>query len=254
MRNVPGLIRAVTAKAAAQLIVDTALRHFLQSCVAIRNVSPLPVGKIPAQAEFQFRWMKEFWRIAKSPIHRDRIGSSARQALSFNGLVESSGDAGLFGRQHVGERFQQRNALPLDFGPSRVISFRNSRQQIEKAWQTMARCFRKIRPAEEWLLIRSQKQGQRPAAGALGEHVECRLIDLVEIGAFFAIHLDIDEMLVHHRGNFRIFETLVRHDVAPVAGRVTDGKQNRLILRAGKVSASSPQGYQSTGLSACWSR
>ena len=43
--------------------------------------------------------------------------------------------------------------------------------------------------------------------------------------------------------------------MAPVAGRVADREQDRPVLaRAPGASASSPHGYQSTGLSRCWSR
>ncbi|MCK7518512.1 MAG: hypothetical protein MZV64_12730 [Ignavibacteriales bacterium] len=52
-----------------------------------------------------------------------------------------------------------------------------------------------------------------------------------------------------------VLEGFALHDVAPVAGRVADGQEDRACPRAAAVSkASSPQGYQSTGLRACWSR
>ena len=48
---------------------------------------------------------------------------------------------------------------------------------------------------------------------------------------------------------------LALHHVAPVAGGVADRDEDRPVLARGRApSASSPHGYQSTGLSACWSR
>ena len=60
--------------------------------------------------------------------------------------------------------------------------------------------------------------------------------------------------LVHERRDVRVLEGLVRHDVAPVAGRVADRDEQRAVLPRARDSASSPHGYQSTGLSLCCSR
>src|SRR5262249_11695994 len=48
-----------------------------------------------------------------------------------------------------------------------------------------------------------------------------------------AIDLDVDEQLVHHRRRRLVLEALVRHDVAPVAGRIADRQQDRLGRRLG---------------------
>ena len=58
------------------------------------------------------------------------------------------------------------------------------------------------------------------------------LVDLVEVGAFFAIHLDVDEMLVHHGGDRFILERFMRHHMTPVAGGIADGKQDGFVLLA----------------------
>jgi len=39
------------------------------------------------------------------------------------------------------------------------------------------------------------------------------LVDLVEVGPLLAIDLDVDEEPVHHLGDARVLEALVRHDV-----------------------------------------
>ncbi len=60
----------------------------------------------------------------------------------------------------------------------------------------------------------------------------CILVDLVEIGTLFAVHLDIDEVFVHHGGDGFILERFVRHHMAPVAGGIADGKQDGFVLIA----------------------
>src|ERR1700683_5111415 len=77
------------------------------------------------------------------------------------------------------------------------------------------------------------------------------LIDFVQIRPLFAIDLDVDEPAVHQCGGRGVFEGFVRHDVAPVAGRITPRQENRLVPPLPRGDGSSPQGYQSTGLSAC---
>ena len=59
------------------------------------------------------------------------------------------------------------------------------------------------------------------------------LVDPVHVGALLAIHLHVDEQPVHQRGGGRILEGLVRHHVAPVAGRIADGEQDGPTALAG---------------------
>jgi hypothetical protein len=55
---------------------------------------------------------------------------------------------------------------------------------------------------------------------------------LVHIGALFAVDLDADKMVVEKRGDGGRLERFVFHHMAPVAGRVTDREEDRLVLRA----------------------
>src|SRR5258706_1971713 len=56
--------------------------------------------------------------------------------------------------------------------------------------------------------------------------------DLVMNRLFLAVHLDVDEQAIHHLRHRRVLEGLVRHHVAPMAGGVADGEENRLVLLA----------------------
>ena len=53
---------------------------------------------------------------------------------------------------------------------------------------------------------------------------------------------------------WRVLEGLALHDMAPVAGAVADGEEDRDPAAACSAKASGPQGNHSTGLFACWSR
>ena len=59
-----------------------------------------------------------------------------------------------------------------------------------------------------------------------------RHVQVVDVRPFLAVHLDVDEPLVHQRRGFRVLERFVRHHVAPVAGGVADRQQDRFLLRS----------------------
>ena len=69
------------------------------------------------------------------------------------------------------------------------------------------------------------KAGQNAlqAARLLAQMMQRAHVDLVDVGPLLAIDLDADEQLVHHVGNASVLETLVRHDVTPVARGIADG-------------------------------
>ncbi len=88
---------------------------------------------------------------------------------------------------------------------------------------------REVRAAEERLQVRGQEHAQRPAAGP-GHGLHRGHVHVVDVGALLAIHLDGHEVAVQSLGERRILERLVGHDVAPMAGGVADGQEDRPIL------------------------
>jgi len=75
------------------------------------------------------------------------------------------------------------------------------------------------------LTARSQEDGKWPPSPPRkrldGSHVH-----RVDVGPLLPIHLYIDEALIHELSRVRIDERLALHDMAPVAGRVSDGKED----------------------------
>ena len=92
-------------------------------------------------------------------------------------------------------------------------------------------CFRKVRSAVERHALGREKHRHRPAAVA-GHRLNGLHVDPVEIGPLLAIDLDADESLVHQRGRGVVLERFVFHHVAPMARRVADAQQDRLVLAA----------------------
>ena len=75
--------------------------------------------------------------------------------------------------------------------------------------------------------VRKTVSGQPPLPVSATHRVH---VDPVHVGPLLAVDLDVDEALVHQRRDLRVLERLVRHHVAPVAGRVADREQDRLVL------------------------
>jgi hypothetical protein len=89
-----------------------------------------------------------------------------------------------------------------------------------------------VGPAVEGASVGCEEHVQRPASLA-GEELHGRHVDLVEIGPLLPVHLDGDEPVVEERCRHRVLERLPLHDVAPVAGRVADGEEDRPVQQAG---------------------
>ena len=230
MRDQPVLIHAVAAKAAAELVVDSALRHFLerkqhqfaQARIAVRTGTP--------QAEREFVGMRKFRRTAQTPMHFVEARAQIRGGSSYRRRAQRD-IAGRRGQRAVHE-LEQGFVLLVDLCALAAIDLRDLLKQRTESGQAVARGFWKVSAAEERFLFGREKHGQRPAAGALGKHVVRGLVDLVEIGTLLAIHLDVHEQPVHGGRNLRVLEGLVCHHMAPVAGGVADRKQDRLVLLA----------------------
>ncbi len=104
-------------------------------------------------------------------------------------------------------------------------------EQLPEARQPVPRLGRVVRPAEERLALGRQEDRHRPAP-VPAQRDDRVHVDGVDVGALLAVDLDVDEALVHHLGGLAVLERLVLHHVAPVARRVADREQDRLVLLA----------------------
>ena len=103
-------------------------------------------------------------------------------------------------RRQVAEDIHERVVLRAQLLALRVVVLRHALEDGGEGGHAVTRLVRKIRAAEEGLVIVvRQEHGQRPAAATLREHLVRKLVDLVEVGALFAIDLDVDEQPVHER-------------------------------------------------------
>ena len=113
-------------------------------------------------------------------------------------------------RPHVGDRVHD----PREAGHAAAVGRREVRAAVERA------------------AVGREEHGHRPAALA-GERLHRVHVDGVDVGPLLAVDLHVHEQPVHRRGDVGVLERLVRHHVAPVARRVADRQQDRLVLGRG---------------------
>jgi len=88
---------------------------------------------------------------------------------------------------------------------------------------------RKICTREERPSIRETEDIERPATLLL-QHLNDIHVEIINVRALFTVHLDVDKVLIHDFGDVLVVKALASHDVAPVAGRVADGNEDRFVL------------------------
>ncbi|KKL07536.1 hypothetical protein LCGC14_2585030, partial [marine sediment metagenome] len=86
-----------------------------------------------------------------------------------------------------------------------------------------------------------QPQRVGPPAAA-GHQLRGGHVDRVHVRALFTVHLDGDEVLIQDAGNGFVLERLPLHNVAPVAGGIAHGQEDRLAFFLGGGERLGPPG------------
>ena len=214
VRNAPVGIGRVAIETATEVIEQATGGHRAQADFDQRRMIN--------QQQLKRLWMGELRRAAEAAVLSiEALGQMQDRARHERGfetalLIRACGQRGLEPAQHA---VLELGHLCAMF----AIGARHSCQHIGETRPPVTRGVREIGAAEiRHLILRGEEHGQRPAAVGLREQLVGGLIDLVEVGAFFAIDLDVDEQAVHERGDGRIGEGLVGHHMAPMAGRIAD--------------------------------
>ena len=166
-------------------------------------------------------------RAEAAPLRVDQLAQPPHRASQTSDSV--SGSARRRGRGGLLERLDQHLRPLRHVARAARVEPRHRDEHLPERRQPVPRLGREVRAAEERLALGSQEDRQRPAAVAGHRHHRVH-VDRVHVGPLLAIDLDVDEALVHQRRRLLVLERLVRHHVAPVAGRVADREQDRLVL------------------------
>jgi len=218
VRHQPLPVHRIAMEAAADLIVHAAAGHLGQGEVGhvlrLHDARALPV----AQEEFPVHGLGKLGRAPRASLPRVELARQslvgrAPEPLALAHLLEE-----LLARLH-------------HVAPPRPVGLGHSLEQTGKGGHAVAILGGKVGAAVEGHAVRSEEDGHRPAA-VPGHGLDGLHVDLVHVGALFAVHLDVHEELVHEGGGVLVLEGLALHDVAPVAGGIADGQQHGLVLGA----------------------
>ncbi len=228
MRRQPFLIGRIARKAAAEMIIDAALAHVIESDDHGVEIGTLRGSEIGAPEQLKDRGLRKFRRLADAAMERiDLAGQALGDAVDH---VHRDGIAAFRLREPV-QGLAQRLDVLGDLVGLATMGFGDAAEHVLEAGAAVARGWRKIGAAPERLAIGREEHGQGPAAG-FAEELEGRLIDGVDIRPLFAIDLDVDEELIHHPRGLGILEAFMGHHMAPMAGGIADRQQDRLACRA----------------------
>ena len=231
MRHQPFLVDRIAREAAAEVIVDAAVRHALEReldhLIEARVVAP----HAGAPQHFKHGALRKFRRAAEAAVHRieharDRGRGGVELAHADRHLV--------VGARRFGEPRHQGLAVLLDLLRLVAEESRDLAQYIDEGGPAEARRLRKIGAAPHRLAGGREEHGERPTA-LLAQVMHRRHVDLIDVGPLLAVDLDVDEQVVHHARGVVVLEALVRHHVAPVAGGVADRQQDRLVGALGLI-------------------
>ena len=226
----PGLVDRVAGEAAADLVVDAAVGHRVE-----RHLHH--VLRAVRQQQLERRRGRELGRSAEPAVAR--VGHHAQAA---DGGADEVGAEQLGGGLEAADRPElvansgRRGADPL---PLRGPGLHNRLHHHAEAGHPMARLGREVRAAVEGHALGVEEDGHGPAAVA-GHPLHRLHVDRVQVGAFLAVDLDADEVLVHVGRGLCVLERLALHHMAPVTGRVADRKQDRLLLALGALQRLRP--------------
>ncbi len=219
-------------ESAAELIVHPALGHFAQRQERhVERFGILRAGVV-AQQEVEDGGPRELGRAAEAAALGIERAPEDREAAVQQPLV--------YGRRAGARRREARILRELLYGVAGRVHYPAAigrprrgdlRQDGSETGMAVARLRREVRAAEKRLQAGGQPHRHRPAAAAGGGLHE-RHVDVVHVGALFAIHFDGHVVAVQQLRDTLVLEGLPFHDVVPVAGGVADGKKDGLVLAA----------------------
>ena len=234
VRDEPDRVGRVPVEAAAQLVVDAAVGHLLEVEAGDRLGLGVAAGH-PAEQELDGHRLRELRGAAPAAV--DPVEAAVDPG---RGLVEERTRRVVGGRAGVDalllhERRDQPRPRRFELVALLAPGARDALEHLAEGRHPVARLVRVVGAAVERPAVGRQEDRHRPAA-LPGHRLDGAHVQLVEVGALLAVHLDRHEVVVHVGRGRRVLERLALHDVAPVAGGVADREEDRPIeqLRAGE--------------------
>ena len=227
VRHEPAGVRRVPVDAVPELVVDPPAPDRLEGPLDHLERTRLARAAPAPEQEEQVVRRRELRRVPEPAV--DRV------ELEDQGLVGPLDRPGVhLALRRRGGRLRERGRHLLGRLDERAAPLaphlRDPRDELAHPRRSEPGLLREIGPGEERAPVRGQDHGQGPAARA-GQELADGHVDLVHVGPLLAVDLDADERLVQELGDLWVLERLAGHHVAPVAGRVPDGEEDRAVER-----------------------
>ena len=217
-------------KTAAQVVVNSPVGHFRKSMG-----DPIEEGLIfrvliVAEEKLVNTCIRKFRCSTQSTVlgivgARDLFGG-------FSNDVWREITLALAGLRHSFQRGENLSHALLDVLGPFTIGLSDADEDPLKPGHSLPVLRRKIGTPVKRFALRREKDRHGPAAPA-GEHLHGIHVNLIKVGALFAIHFDADEKFIHQSGDLFVFERFTLHDMAPVTGRIPDAKKDGSIFAPG---------------------
>jgi hypothetical protein len=230
----PALVGRVAREAAAQVVVDAAALHAVERLLHRRLAGLVALQLAAPQQDLQGHGVRKLRALAEAAV-----GIVAARQQAPRGAVEQARSDSARVRAHAQPCDAADGAgdllrLGLHLAAARAVGVDHRVEHGGEAGHPVALRRREVGAGEEGALLRGEEDGEGPAAGAAHE-LHHQLVDVIEVGPLLAVDLHVDEELVHLGGDGLVLEALPLHHVAPVAGRVADAEQDRLVVAAGAL-------------------
>ena len=219
-------IDAVAVEASAQLVIEPAPRHLLAASAkeVLHSIPPLLVhpglggeeeleagggGELRCGAEAAVLGVRLPEQLIDGPL--EHMPGNRKPRAAPGALLQRGEDA---------------SRVLLHALPVLVPGARHGQKDLPEGGKPVPRLGREVGARVEGLPPGLAEDGQRPATVALQTEQDVH-VDLVDVGTLLAVHLDGDEVRIDQGRQLRVFEGLLLHHVAPVAGAVADRDQQR---------------------------
>ena len=205
--------------------------------IARSVVRTMSRGSLVARARMLAQQEEQLARSRKLRARRrSRRGAASKAAaeLPWSAATSTSGPGTAWPPRLRTEALQpldDATSRPLDLVAFLAPDARDLLEDVDEPRPSPARRRREVGAAVERLQRRREPHAHRPPAGS-GRRLHERHVDAIDVRPLFAIDLDRDEVAIEHVGHLRVLEALVLHHVAPVAGRIADRQEDRLVLAA----------------------
>ena len=199
VRDEPRGVGCVAVEPAAELVADATGRHRVQAPPRNRKRSRVPRRRVPAEEGLDRHRLGELGR--PSPAAVDGVEGSL-DGRGGTGPATSAGRQAVHrgtARLPLRQRLDQPGARPQDLVPLLRPCEPDRVQDLPERRHAVARRVREVGAAVERAAVRRQEHAHRPAA-LPRQRLDRAHVDLVQVRALLAVHLDRDEVGVEQRG------------------------------------------------------